>query len=96
MVKWGKAVEDIMNKNKDFYEIEYINLGFAISYYRKRAGMTQKELASKIGISRQHLGAIEAPKMIRAVSLTSIFLIAEALNIEPYKLLKFSPESSLS
>jgi Predicted transcriptional regulators len=67
----------------------YIKLGLNISYFRKRAGITQEELAEKIGISRSHLSAIEAPNIIRSFSLELLFLIAQELNIAAYKLLDF-------
>ena len=70
----------------------YRDLGYAIAYYRKRKGLTQEQLADRISISRQHMGAIEAPNMIRAVSLDVLFNIASVLEIEPYLLLKFAPE----
>lgn len=70
----------------------YIDLGYAIAYYRKRKGLTQEQLAERVGISRQHMGAIEAPNMVRAVSLDVLFNIATVLEIEPYILLKFSPD----
>ena len=70
----------------------YRDLGYAIAYYRKRKKLTQEELAEKIGISRQHLGAIEAPNMIRSISLDVLFNIASILEIEPYFLLKFGPD----
>ena len=70
----------------------YQDLGCAIAYYRKRKGFTQEQVAEKIGISRQHMGAIEAPNMVRAVSLDVLFNIAAVLEIEPYLLLKFCPE----
>lgn len=70
----------------------YRDLGCAISYYRRRKGLTQEQLAECIGISRQHMGAIEAPNMVRAVSLDVLFNIAQVLEMEPYLLLKFSPE----
>lgn len=70
----------------------YRDLGYAIAYYRKRKGLTQEQVAEKIGISRQHMGAIEAPNMIRAVSLDVLFNIATVLELEPYILLKFSPD----
>ncbi len=78
---------------KQFNNTErYRDLGHAISYYRKRRGLTQEQVAEQIGISRQHLGAIEAPNMIRAISLDVLFNIATVLDIEPYMLLKFSPD----
>ena len=70
----------------------YRDLGYAIAYYRKRKGFTQEQVAEKIGISRQHMGAIEAPNMVRAISLDVLFNIAAVLEIEPYLLLKFSPD----
>lgn len=54
--------------------------------------MTQEQLAEQVGISRQHMGAIEAPNMVRAISLDVLFNIATVLELEPYVLLKFSPD----
>ena len=70
----------------------YRDLGCAIAYYRKRKGLTQEQLSERVGISRQHMGAIEAPNMVRAISLDVLFNIATILEIEPYILLKFSPD----
>lgn len=80
------------NESKFDNAERYRDLGCAISYYRKRKGLTQEQLAESIGVSRQHMGAIEAPNMVRAVSLDVLFNIAYVLEIEPYLLLKFSPE----
>lgn len=68
------------------------NLSYAISYYRKRRGFSQERLAEALGISRQHLAAIEAPNMDRGLSLELLFRIADALEIDPHLLLKFNPE----
>jgi len=73
-------------------EERYRDLGYAIAYYRKRRGLTQEQLAERVGISRQHMGSIEAPNMLRAVSLDVVFNIATVLEIEPYMLLKFNPD----
>ena len=70
----------------------YRDLGCAIAYYRKRKHLTQEQLADKVGISRQHMGAIEAPNMVRALSLEVVYNIAAALEIEPYMLFKFNPD----
>jgi len=70
----------------------YRDLGCAIAYYRKRKGLTQEQLAERVGVSRQHMGAIEAPNMVRAISLDVLFNLAAVLEIEPYILLKFSPD----
>lgn len=68
---------------------KFIELGYNIAYYRKHAGLTQEQLAERVGISRQHLGAIEAPNLVRPISLELLFNIADVLNIPSYKLLRF-------
>lgn len=70
----------------------YRDLGCAIAYYRKRKNLTQEQVADRVGISRQHMGAIEAPNMVRAISLEVVFNIAAVLEIEPYILFKFNPD----
>ena len=65
-----------------------LNLYRAISYYRKRKGLSQEKMAEELGISRQHLAAIEAPNMDRGLSLDLLFNIAAVLEIEPYLLFK--------
>lgn len=68
---------------------KYIEIGYNIAYYRKHAGLTQEQLAERVGISRQHLGAIEAPRLCRPISLELLFNLAEVLGVEAYKLLLF-------
>ena len=70
----------------------YRDMGYAIAYYRKRKQLTQEQVADLVGISRQHMGAIEAPNMVRALSLEVVFNIATVLEIEPYMLFKFNPD----
>ena len=69
-------------------------VGYNITYYRKRAGLTQEQLAEMIGISRSHLSAIEAPNVVRSFSIEVLFNIAEALKIDAYKLLLFRENPS--
>lgn len=68
---------------------KFVELGLNIAFYRKKKGYTQEELSEKIGISRSHLSAIEAPNIIKAFSIELLFDIAKVLEIEPYKLLMF-------
>lgn len=68
---------------------KFVELGFNISYYRKKKGLTQEELAEMVGISRSHLSSIEAPNIVKAFSIELLFDIANSLEIEPYKLLVF-------
>lgn len=70
--------------------IEYYRLlGLNISYYRKRKGWTQLQLAESAEISRTHLSNIEAPNMNTTVSLDTLFSIASSLDIDIYKLFDF-------
>lgn len=68
------------------------NLSYAIGYYRKRKGLSQEQLAEMVGVSRQHMAAVEAPGMDRGLSLELLFNIATVLEMEPYLFLKFRIE----
>ena len=66
-----------------------MTVGERIQQLRKAAGLSQEQLAERVGISRQHMGAIEAPNLCRPISLDLLFNIATVLDIEPAKLLTF-------
>ena len=66
------------------YEEYYKTLGQNISFYRRRRKLTQMKLSEAAEISRNHLSRIENADC--AVSLDTIFAIADALGVEPYKL----------
>lgn len=65
----------------------YINIGLKVSLFRKRAGLTQEELADKMGVGTSFIGQIEAPNIVKAISLDTLFRIAKALDVPPYKFL---------
>jgi len=67
----------------------YIQIGLKISYYRKLNGLTQEVLAEKINMSPGFMGQIEAPNIVAAISLKTLFAIADVFKIQPYKLLEF-------
>ena len=73
---------------KEKYYDNYKHIGLKISYYRKLRGLTQEQLAEMIDKNLAFIGAVEAPNVNRTVSLDTLFDIADALNVEPYKLLK--------
>ena len=64
------------------------HLGLNITYFRKLKGLNQEKLSEIVGISRTHLSNIEAPNMPTSISLDLLFTIADALDIEPSKLLE--------
>lgn len=74
---------------KPIYEPEYLQLGLKISYYRKLRGLTQEELAERIGKAPAFIGYVEAPNISKAVSLDTLFDIAAELDVPAYKFLKF-------
>ena len=49
--------------------------------------LIDEQLAEKIGIGPKHLSRLETAKI--GISLDTLFDIADALEIEPYLLLKF-------
>ena len=59
---------------KTIYQYEYLQLGLKIAYYRKLRGLTQEQLAERIGRTPAFIGHIEAPNIVKAVSLDKFFL----------------------
>lgn len=76
-------------KKKDAYADKYREIGYKIAYCRKHMNLTQEQLAEKLGVSRQHIGAIEAPNIDRKVSLDLIFSIADLCEVEPSWFLQY-------
>ncbi len=57
-----------------------------LKFFRKKAGLSQIDLCIQINVTEEYISKIE--RGIRTPSLKRLFKIAEALNIEPYELLK--------
>jgi transcriptional regulator with XRE-family HTH domain len=57
-----------------------------LRYYRLKADLTQEALADVCGLHRTYIGAVERRE--RNISLRNVSIIADALHIEPYLLLK--------
>ena len=74
---------------KEVYADKYRQIGLKIAYYRKLRGLTQEQLAEKLELSPCLLGHVEAPNINKAVSLDTLFDIAVALDVPPYKFLTF-------
>lgn len=75
-------------KNRD----RFIQLGILISACRKIQGLSQEKLAEKAHISRSHLSSIEAPNLVIAFSLETLFNLADALGIPPADLVRYADD----
>ena len=51
--------------------------------------LTQEQLAEELGRSPAFIGHVEAPNINKAISLDTLFGIAEVLDVQPYKFLLF-------
>lgn len=65
------------------FDQRYIEIGYKISYCRKHLQLTQEQLAEIMGISREHLAALEAPNLVKKPSLDLIFLLAKISGRKP-------------
>ena len=65
----------------------YLNIGLKVSYFRKRSGLTHEQLAEKLGVETSFIGQIEAPNVVKSISLDTLFRISKALDVPPYKFL---------
>lgn len=68
---------------------KYRQIGLKIAYYRKLRGLTQEELAEQVGLTPAYIGHVEAPNISKAISLDTLFDIAEFLEIPPSRFLIF-------
>lgn len=66
-------------ENRDYY----VELGEHISFYRKRANITQRELANRVNISRSYLSRIENSNNSQSFSLEVLFNISRELDVPP-------------
>ena len=74
------------------YQSEYLQIGLKIAYYRKLRGLTQEQLAEKISKTPAFIGHVEAPNIDKAVSLDTLFDIADALEVPPERFLTFEDD----
>ena len=61
-------------------------IGRCIRKYRERAGITQEQLAEKVNISTNHLGAIE--REVKTPTMDTFVKILNAIGAEPNEALK--------
>ena len=76
------------NSDKELYE----TIGTNIKFFRKKAGITQQELADIAGISISYLSKIEASGCDKSISISMLNNIANALDI---RLIRFFEKRSI-
>lgn len=64
--------------------------GINVKHYRQATGLSQEAFAEKCGLHRTYISAIECFR--RSISLENIQRIADALGVEPYRLLQENKE----
>ena len=77
---------------KQVYADKYRQIGLKIAYYRKLRGLTQEELAEKADLTPAFIGHLEAPNIVKALSLDALFDIATILDVPPYKFFMFEED----
>lgn len=70
--------------------LDAIIVGKVIQDYREKCNLSQDVVSGLADIGRTHLSAIE--RGVRKPTLDTFFKLAEALNIEPNKLMKLIEE----
>jgi len=61
--------------------MQFFNISSTIKEYRKNKNLTQEELATEVGITRQTLSKLEKGE-IPKISLATFIKILDALNLE--------------
>ena len=83
-----------MNQMLDANEYKYIllNIGLKIGYYRRKAGMTQAELAEHTGLTLSYISQLESPNLPYCPSVKALFTIAKALGVKASKFIDIEDE----
>ena len=71
---------------KEKFHDKYKRVGLNIAYYRKLSGLTQEQLAERLGVDRTTVSKAELALV--GVSLDLLFEMAEIFGISPDKLLE--------
>lgn len=70
------------------HKIYYDTFSLNLRYYRNRLGMTQAQVADRVGISAKYISLLESALFNNLPSFEVVFSLADALEVAPYKLFK--------
>ena len=74
----------------DYLKEYYRKIGLNIAYYRKRANLTQQQLAERLGVDNKTISRMETAA--QRTTLDFIFKISRELDIKPSKFLEFKDD----
>ena len=77
------------------FALRYKKIGAKIVFYRKLKSMTQEKLAEEVGITPQYLSRIENGGYTKSVSLSTLMMIAGALDVTMSQLMEGVEDTSL-
>ncbi len=69
------------------YKNILLNIGIKIGYYRRKAGMTQAEMAEYAGMTVSYISQLESPNLPYCPSIKALFTIAKVLGVSASKLI---------
>lgn len=75
-----------MLSNNEYKEI-LLDIGLKIGYYRRKAGMTQAELAEHADMTLSYISQLESPNLPYCPSIKTLFTIAKVLGVKASKLI---------
>lgn len=64
-----------------------LDIGIKIGYYRRKAGMTQAELAEHAGLTLSYISQLESPNLPYCPSIKSLFTIVRVLGVKAAKII---------
>ncbi len=73
--------------NENEYKGILLDIGIKIGYYRRKAGMTQQELADQSGLTLSYISQLESPNLPYCPSIKSLFTIAKVLGVKASKII---------
>lgn len=73
--------------NDNEYKEILLDIGLKIGYYRRKAGMTQAELAENTDMTLSYISQLEYPNLPYCPSIKALFTIAKVLGIKANKLI---------
>ena len=74
--------------NSNEYNTILLDIGLKIGYYRRRAGLTQAELAEHTGLTLSYISQLESPNLPYCPSIKALFTIAKALGVKASKIVE--------